>query len=211
MTTDRYMYDSTILQDIPHSAQLVGVYGNGRYAVNISELNELFPDHSTHVLIDVSGTDAEFCDVLDVESGDATPEMCPAWIRQRLSAGRHATIYCARDTIPAIRATCTGLDYLLWVATLDGTTTYDGTELSTLPGVVAVQYEGILQTGINADKSVVYDEYWPLKPKSVTTKPVTTFVVNGQLTTSLAPRTVEKLTVTVSYSDGSEQVYPLIN
>lgn len=156
----RIMYDSTSVADIPLTTDLAAAYGNGVFA-DVAGLNARFPDRSKHVLIDVNGSDALFCDVLDVEYGNATPAQARPWIQQRLAAGRRATVYCNRDTIPAVWAACAGLSYNLWIATLDGTTTWNGRELSSVAGVVAVQYQGQAQTGIHADKSLVYDDSWP--------------------------------------------------
>jgi|SRR5215475_10555687 len=87
-----------------------------------------FPD-SYHIRINVTG-DPERGDALDVEPGDATPDLVQRWIETR---GKQTTkpllVYCNRSNLDAcIRARDaaekrTGVYAFMWCATLDGTIT----------------------------------------------------------------------------------------
>jgi hypothetical protein len=97
-------------------------------------------------------------DILDVETGDATPADVPRWVRAFARPGRRRpTIYASRDTWPKVVAaleaaglSAAGVDW--WAATLDGTTE--------VPGAVAVQARGSNLTGGHYDESVILDPSW---------------------------------------------------
>jgi hypothetical protein len=162
------MRDSTNPADIPlQGLQLVAGYVNGRFMWNSMEWGR-FPAEVARVHIDVDGTAYKTAGVLDVETGDATPQEAAVWVmaRKRLGAGATGcTIYCNRSTINPVHASMAaaglaiGRDYTLWVATLDGTEI-----LPTMTGVVAVQARGEAQTGGHYDESIVYDDQWHPSP-----------------------------------------------
>src|SRR5580700_4656047 len=83
--TNRIMYDSVNLYGIPRpvpSNGLVAFYLDGPYAVaSVAEVEALFPKISL-VPIDVNGSRANYARALDVETGDATPEMCEQWLTE---------------------------------------------------------------------------------------------------------------------------------
>ena len=119
----------------------------------------MFPDDKYgRVRIDVTGQYADTADVLDVETGDASPATASLWVQSwhKLKRPGLPVIYCNRESLVAVQAACAaggsklGIDYGLWVATLDGTR-YTGA------GVVACQF-GSHGTW---DESVVYlDTLW---------------------------------------------------
>lgn len=81
-------------------------------------------------------------DVLDVETGDATPDQTHGWISMRKSAGLYRpTIYCSLDTVQAVRngtlEYLLGKDYDIWVAM------YDGSTQNVYAGVSAKQYAAL--------------------------------------------------------------------
>ena len=158
----RILRDSTTAADIdPHGLDLVAGYGNGRYTWADTDWDR-FPGIG-HVHIDVNGTGAAGCGVLDVETGDATVATAVTWVKQRLALNPPypPVIYCNRSTLtPLFNAmNAAGLqivrDFRLWVATLDGTRT-----LPDMTGVTAVQDKGESLTGGHYDESVVYDNAW---------------------------------------------------
>ena len=128
------MYDAVTPDNIPLSATLVAGYTDGHYA-NITEMQARFP-HAAVVRITVFASDDEG-DVLDVETGDATPDQAPAWVVKRRRAGHTApAVYCNQDTWPTVIAAFrrAGVaDPLWWIAEWDGVA-----ELST--GMFAKQY-----------------------------------------------------------------------
>ena len=163
----RIMRDSTTAADIPlHGLGLAAGYGNGIYKWSAADWAR-FPG-IPHVGIDVNGSDAAGCGVLDVEKGDATPDHAPAWVRARLALkpAYPPIIYCNRSTLtPVFNAlNAAGLhvvrDFRLWIATLDGVTK----TVPDMTGVTAVQYAGQQQTGGHYDESIVYDDTWHAQP-----------------------------------------------
>jgi len=149
MTVHGLMWDSTTPELIPGWARLKALYVNGKYAQ--------FPRYGRgHVYIDVTGAAPMSADILDVERGDATPATVLPWLRAR-SHWDAGTIYCNRDTLPAVQDAAGDLPFHLWLATLDGTIP----ESVTGPGhLVAVQAYPASVVGVNIDVSVVLDAAW---------------------------------------------------
>lgn len=153
----RLMYDSVDPTAIPADAQMVAGYVDGFYRWTDAGWNR-FPN-AIKIRIAVSAWTNDG-DVLDVETGDATPAQARGWIRNRQAAGIFKpTVYCNRSTRPAVEAACSGLNFDLWIATLDGT--------QDIPGTVAVQYAGSSITTQNYDVSVVTDESWPTRKEPI--------------------------------------------
>lgn len=140
MTSPPLMADSTDFTRIPSGAfKYAAGYINGRFVTPKSQL-ERFDGHIVIGVFPDDPTQARFARVLDVETHDARASDAPAFIRERIRSGFHnATIYCNRNTFPAIQKACAGLPYRLWLATLDGT------RLREFMGhpVWAVQYETV--------------------------------------------------------------------
>jgi len=186
----RYMWDSIVLADIPQDAEMVAVYGNGVYAVPSARVDQRFTHvpESARVYIDVNGTLPKCC-VRDWEPGDKGGNL-EQWVAACKVYNSRPTIYCDRSTIAQVRVETgtqvLGKDYWLWIATLDGT--YAAAYPDAPTGVVAVQAWGVSQTGIHADKSVVFDDYWPLFGPVTPSPPVQVKTITG---------------VTVGWSDGS--------
>lgn len=158
MTTGVLMLDGInalaagIAREFPNAAKIAG-YVNGTYAWSQAEWN-LFP-RADHVTISVTAS-ADEGDVLDVETGDATPGQCEAWIALRKAAGLwRPSVYCNLSTVPAVRIGTgkwvLGTDYDLWIADWDGTTA--------LPYPLAAAKQERSTTGY--DLSIVYDRAWP--------------------------------------------------
>lgn len=136
------MFDSVNPMVIPANHWVAG-YLNGRYAWPDSSWDR-FPGHVKISVLGGQPRVARFARVLDVESGDATDSDVVPFVRERLATRRtDATIYCNRDTLPAVRAALAdagleaGKDCRLWVATLDGTKT-----IQDMSGVWAIQDQG---------------------------------------------------------------------
>lgn len=153
----RIMYDSITPEVIPADAEMVAGYVNGRWDWAAKPGAFARWPHAAHVRIDVNGSDPLNAGVIDVERGDASPEVAARWVTIRNRAGLGATVYCNRATLPSVREACHGLKYKLWIATLDG---------SKLDGeFAAVQYLGAKDVGFNADMSIVYDDTWHPAPR----------------------------------------------
>ena len=177
--TTRLMRDSTKLADIPvHGTDIVAPYVNGLFASTEQQVRARFP-HIPVAWIDVNGTHPA-ADVLDVETGDATPAGAVLWVKAKRALQLGAThtlyppvLYCNRATLtPLFNAMHAAgyrvvQDFRLWVATLDGTT-----HLADMTGVTAVQARGEAQTGGHYDESVVYDPAWLAPPAPPPAGPV---------------------------------------
>lgn len=98
----RTMYDAVTSSNIPAGAALVAGYADGWYA-NIPAMRARFP-HATVVTIAVRWTTR--AQVLDVETGDATPAQAVQWCTQTMAdvANDRLTVYCNTSTWPAVRA-----------------------------------------------------------------------------------------------------------
>ena len=150
-----------IAQEFPNAAMVAG-YINGQFAWASAQWN-LFP-HADHVTISTTAG-ANEGDVLDVESGDATPDQTAGWIAMRKAAGLYRpTIYCSRDVIPAVRigtgSYILDKDYDIWVADYTGVA-------HQVSGCAATQYESTA----NYDISTVYDTAWPHRKAPVPSPP----------------------------------------
>lgn len=147
----RTMYDSVNPGHIPTTATMVAGYADGAYA-NLPAMKARFP-HATIVSIAVRWTTR--AQVLDVESGNATPAQAVQWCTQTMAGtpNKQLTVYCSVSDWPSVRAAfkaagVTEPNY--WVAAYDGNATVPA-------GAVAKQYLGDYQ---GYDRSVVAD-YWP--------------------------------------------------
>lgn len=155
----RIMRDATTVNNIPVSGtDIAAGYVNGRFRNDV-ELATRFP-HLPRVLIDVVG-DTSVAAVRDWETGDKGGSL-EQWVMDHnaQSGVKDAVVYCNRDTIPEVRqltgSQILGVDYWLWVATLDGTMFTP----QMYPGVIACQDKGSGQTHGDYDESVVFADWW---------------------------------------------------
>lgn len=114
------MYDSVTPFLLPVATKYAG-YVNGRYK-NVATIQKLHPTARVFG-IDVLGTDWENASILDCEAEDATsPAVIRAWVisRENFRPGT-AVIYCDRDNLPFVEEVLEGLDYKVWISTLDKT------------------------------------------------------------------------------------------
>jgi hypothetical protein len=161
------MADSIDCTQLPQGPIAVPGYGQqtvalrAGYAASSRYHASSFACGTPDVVVDVSGSYPK-SDVLDIETGDATPGTAPGWVRaHNAQTGSLAVLYCNRSTQAAVRSACAaaglapGRDFLWWIATLDGTAS-----LPDMTGVAAVQAWGSNFFSRNIDVSVVYDDGW---------------------------------------------------
>lgn len=166
--TTRFMYDginSLAVGIANHIATItprpmVAGYLDGSYVWSPAEWKIM--QNSVRVGIVVRAT-SNFGDVLDVENGDASPDQTGPWIEMRKSMGYlRPTVYCSLNTVPAVRIGTgkyvLGVDYDIWVAHYDGSTSPDTVPGPGLPAKFAAKQ--FLAAG-RWDVSAVYDDGWP--------------------------------------------------
>jgi hypothetical protein len=118
------MYDSVTPSAIP-GGKAAATYADGPYAATPSQLT----GHGPVTWIDTNGTDPKGATALDVEPGDATPQMAATWTAQHLDAHPHGTavIYTMRSDWAATQTAIAGLprwqqhDVRYWIADPTGT------------------------------------------------------------------------------------------
>jgi len=140
------MYDSVTPSAIPADAEVVAGYVDGLYRWSDADWAR-FPNAAKVRIAVFPWTNDG--DVLDVETGDATPAQAPGWLAQRQAAnpGKRFTIYCSLSWVPEVQAACQGLDYDLWIAHY----TY---QEHLEPGSVATQWTDKGSNGLNVDISL---------------------------------------------------------
>jgi hypothetical protein len=140
-------YDSTQPDKIPARAHAC-LYYDGDYKATPEQAARFTAVRWITVL-----GDYEHCGIADFEAGNAVfskPGALRAFVEGRNHMNVRARVYCDLSNLPKVRAELEGLDYLVWLGTLDGnklSAGYTG-------GLWAVQYAG----GVNApmDTSVLY-------------------------------------------------------
>jgi hypothetical protein len=150
----RIMRDSTNPYDIPlDGMDIVAGYIDGIYKWPAAGWTR-FAGKKIARIACFSTTIAE---ILDVETGDATPQQAPPWAVLVRHQNIIPTIYCNRSNYLQIHREFVVQNVsqpLYWVATLDGT------KWLLIGEVIACQYAGQNQTGGHYDESIVAD-YWP--------------------------------------------------
>jgi|ERR1700733_1164738 len=147
----RTMYDACDPSHIPADAVMVAGYIYGPCRWSPAEWAR-FPG-AVHVRI---ATVASLNDgaVLDVESGDASPDLAVGWCARARLRGQTPTVYCNAATVDAVLAAFKAHDIvapLLWIAQWDGDATVPS-------NAIAKQY--VNDAGAGYDMSVVAD-HWP--------------------------------------------------
>lgn len=149
----RQMADAVTVANLPPGMDLYAGYGNGYYT-NAGAILRRFPTAKV-VTIDVIGNEPT-CDILDIETGDATPASAPGWIAR---GGKG--LYCNSSTWPAVEQAMADAGMGIppsgyWIAHYDNTPAIPPEWIKR--GAMAKQYAG----GVTApyDSSSVAD-YWP--------------------------------------------------
>lgn len=145
-------YDAAHPSLIPADPPAIFPYGDGHYRWN----HDLFPK-ALYRYFTITGDAAD--DICDVEPGCVWPPTnARVWLLEREARGhRDHTVYCDRNVLPSVKMALAGLNWHLFLATLDGSqpTEYDGLICR------AVQYTD--RQG-KYDMSIVHDVDWLNKP-----------------------------------------------
>lgn len=157
----RTMWDSTTAGDIPAAATMVAGYVDAHYAWSAADWAH-WRDAGARLVRIAAWPSTNAGDVLDVETGNATPLEAPAWVTMRRAAGADPTVYCNTSTWPQLLAAFDRLGTARphwWLAEYAASQARIA-QLLALPGVVAVQYADEALTGGHYDLSAVAD-HWP--------------------------------------------------
>jgi hypothetical protein len=145
------MYDACEPRNIPKDATMVAgyIYGNCAWPASVWA-------SWAHVTCVRIATVAFLDDgqVLDVESGDASPTLAPGWCVRARARGQDPTVYCNESTWPTVRAAFAAQHVAephWWIA-------HYGVAPVIPAGAIALQYRNSVAPGF--DVSVVAD-YWP--------------------------------------------------
>jgi hypothetical protein len=154
LTAMRTMIDSVTARDIPASAAMVAGYVDGLYRWTAADWARFPAARKVRIAVFATTNDGQ---VLDIETGAATPAQAAGWVRMRLAAGQYPSVYVNRANVGAVLAAlhAAGLDgkFGVWLA--------DWTGVPHLaPGTYATQYAGSAQAGGHFDLSLVSD-FWP--------------------------------------------------
>lgn len=148
----RLMYDSVNYRAIPEGSELVAGYVDGRISRWPDEAWDAFPGRILVRIAVLASTDDG--QVLDVETGNATPDEVPGWLAMRRAASVDPTVYGNAETIRDVTAVC-----IAQGVTLPHFMVADYDRDPTIPdGCVAKQYWE--DKAANIDYSSVAD-YWP--------------------------------------------------
>jgi hypothetical protein len=93
------------------------------------------------------------CGIADFEAGNevfSQPGALRAFVEGRRNMGVRARVYCDRANLSTVRSELDGLEYLVWLSTLDG----DQLSANFTPGLWGVQFAGGLTADF--DTSVLY-------------------------------------------------------
>ncbi len=128
-------YDSVQPELIPAGSHAC-LYFDGLYAASAQQAERF----AAVRWITVVG-DYENCGIADFEQGNevySQPGALRAWVEGRKDMRVRARVYCDRADLPTVRSELEGLDYLVWLATLDG----DKLSAGYTPGLWGVQFAG---------------------------------------------------------------------
>jgi len=128
-------YDSTQPDLIPEGTYAC-LYYDGDYAATAEQAKRFAAVRWITILGDYAN-----CGIADFEQGNpvfSQPGALRAFVQGRMNMGKRARVYSDLSNLPAVRSELDGLDYLVWLATLDGN------QLSPnyTPGLWGVQYAG---------------------------------------------------------------------
>ncbi len=137
----RTMYDAVTVSNLPVGGDLYAGYDDGLYA-NVGAIHARFPG-SLVLAITVIASDL-YGDVLDVETGDATPVQAPQWVAARRAGGHpNPIVYTNSSTWPTVKAAFSSAGIappIYWIAQYDNAASIPVDWLTA--GCVAKQYKG---------------------------------------------------------------------
>lgn len=142
-------YDSVKPAGIPTYARYACLYSDGKYAASVADTKRF----SRVRWITVTGN-WKTSGIADFEKGNPVfdkPDALRAWVAGRIAMNVRARVYTDRTNLPVVRERLDGLEYLVWLATLDN----DKLKPDYTENLWAVQFDG----NADYDTSVLYGEW----------------------------------------------------
>jgi hypothetical protein len=140
-------YDSTQPELMPAGSHAC-LYYDGDYAATTAQAKRFAAARWITVIGDYRN-----CGIADFEAGNEVFSKSGAlrsFVQGRINMGTRARVYTDLSNLPKVRSECEGLNYLVWLATLDG----NKLNKNYTPGLWGVQYAGGVDA--NYDTSVLY-------------------------------------------------------
>jgi hypothetical protein len=140
-------YDSTRPAEIPEGAHAC-LYYDGDYAATAAQAKRFVATRWITVLGNYRN-----CGIADFEQGNEVYSKAGAlraFVQGRKNMNVRARVYCNQSNLPKVRSELEGLEYLVWLATLDG----NKLSADYTSGLWGVQYAGGLTAAY--DTSVLY-------------------------------------------------------
>lgn len=188
MALPEVMYDSIYPANIPADAQVVAGYIGGKWPTYASgELARRFPKAIRISIAVASRYDAE---CLDVEPGDATPALAPAWVKRQIARGIWKPIvYCSLSAVPAVlnamRAAGIERDaWRLWTAHYTGHAHVCGPRNCRCIQADATQWTSHA-LGRALDQSLLLPSFWKPQPVLASRKPRLTARARARMQTNV--------------------------
>jgi hypothetical protein len=128
-------YDSTQPDLIPEDTY-AALYYDGDYAATPEQAKRFAAVRWITILGDYAN-----CGIADFEQGNpvySQPGALRAFVQGRMNMGKRARVYSDLSNLPTVRSELDGLDYLVWLATLDG----NKLSPNYTPGLWGVQFAG---------------------------------------------------------------------
>jgi hypothetical protein len=128
-------YDSTQPEEIPAGSHAC-LYYDGDYAASPEQASRFAATRWITVLGDYRN-----CGIADFEAGNevySKPGALRAYVEGRKSMNVRARVYSDLSNLPTVRSELEGLEYLVWLSTLDGNKLSPGYT----PGLWGVQFAG---------------------------------------------------------------------
>jgi hypothetical protein len=128
-------YDSTQPAKIPAGSHAC-LYFDGDYAATPADAKRFAATRWITVLGDYRN-----CGIADFEAGNevfSKPGALRAFVEGRKSMNVRARVYCDLSNLPTVRSELGGLEYLVWLGTLNG----NKLSADYTPGLWGVQYAG---------------------------------------------------------------------
>lgn len=152
------MYDSITAEDIPLNAPAVAGYIDGKYAWSDSDWNRFSTWRKLRIAVLASTNDGH---VLDVETGDATPEQAPGWVKMRKEAGLiRPLLYFPQSNLTTVKEKLTSAEERaeFWIGAWVTTGPYQADE------AWGTQFDHPPHSGGHFDLSLVDESYWDATP-----------------------------------------------